>query len=74
MNNWLIYLENVYDHLLSLEVPYYLGQSIPAFIIYRLLKLKEWTFINKMTLMYYLIDFTFGLLQIFVIFKLAKER
>ena len=57
-----------------LEAMFYVGQGIPAFIIYRLSKLKKLTFVNKMIIFSFFCEFFGGLGVIFFHFKLLKER
>ena len=60
-----------------LEFPCHLGSVMSFILVINLLRmgsLKTMTFINKMFLMYFSVDFIVGLIQDFLLFKLGEKR
>ena len=55
------------------EAFFYAGQLIGIYIVYRLYKIENWTFLNKLFMTYFLMDTILGSVEIFFFFKLLKE-
>ena len=60
--------------LTFLEVVFYAGQFLGAIIFWRLYKMETWTFINKMFMAYFATEFFLGTAEIYLFFKMIRER
>ena len=52
----------------------YLGLSLSALIALKLTKMEKLTFLNKMFVVYFLLDFLIGTLETYLLFKVYEER
>ena len=56
------------------ELGCYSGCALSALIAWRLLRMKNLTWVNKMFLVYFCIDAVFGSFETYFLFKLYRER
>ena len=56
------------------EAGCYLGITISLFIAFKLIKMKELSFLNKMFLIFYVVDSVFGLLEVYFLFSMKQNR
>ena len=52
----------------------YSGASLSGILAWRLFKMENKTFFNKMFLVYFSLDFVLGMVETFFLFKLCRER
>ena len=52
----------------------YSGASLSGILAWRLFKMENKTFFNKMFLVYFSLDFVLGMVETFFLFKLYRER
>ena len=63
------------DSLLNIaKVLCYLGSSLSALIALRLAKIEKLTFLNKMFFIYFILDFVFGSMESYLLFKVYRDR
>ena len=52
----------------------YLGVSLSAIIAFRLTKMEKLSFLNKMFVIYFLLDFLIGTMETYLLFTVYRER
>ena len=63
------------DSLVNIaKVLCYLGPSLSALIALRLAKIEKLTFFNKMFFIYFILDFVFGSMESYLLFKVYRDR
>ena len=68
------YIPAMHPVVLVLEALCYCGAASSAVIVWRLATMSNLSWINKMFLLYFSIDFIFGNLETYFLFKLQTER
>ena len=52
----------------------YFALLMSAVIAFLLIKLEKLTFLNKMFVVYFLVDFLIGIMETYLLFKVYKDR
>ena len=76
-----IYMLDMMNHLsigtflaITSELGCYLGVLVSLIIVFNLMKMKKLSFINKMFLVFFMIDALLGSLEIYFLFNLNEAR